>query len=108
MQELGREGQDCRGCRNVRAAQEPRELGQLPQAHRAGLNTLGGSLGGAVHHLLLHLGGPQPCAGEHIQGAYFACPLYRSGRFAGLAKVQEPEAGAVKREAEEEDGGNNA
>ena len=40
--------------------------------------------------------------------AMFACPLYRSGRFAGLAKVQEPEAGAVKREAEEEDGGNNA
>jgi len=102
VQELGREGQDCRGCRNVRAAQEPRELGQLPQGRGAGLNSLGGSLGGAVPHLLLHLGGPQPCAGEHIQGAYFACPLYRFGRSPDWLKFKNPEASAVKREAEEE------
>ena len=38
-----------------------------------------------VHHLLLHLGGPHPCTGEHIQGAYFGCPVP-----------------AVRREAEED------
>ena len=68
----------------------------------AGLNTLGGSLGGAVHHLLLHLGGPQPCAGGHIQGAYFGCPFYHSVRSPDWLKLKNPEAPAVKREAEEE------
>ena len=77
-------------------------MGQLPQGRRARLNTLDGSLDGAVHHLLLHLGGPQPCAGEHIQGAYFACPLYRFGLSPDWLKSKNPEAPAVKREAEEE------
>jgi hypothetical protein len=53
-----------------------------------------------VHHLLLHLGGPQPCAGGHIQGAYFACPLYRSGRSPDWLKFKNP--APVKREAEED------
>jgi hypothetical protein len=77
-------------------------LGQLPQGRGAGLNNLGGSLGGAVHHLLLHLGGPQPCAGGHIQGGYFPCPLYRSGRSPDWLKFKNP--AAVKREAEEDCG----
>jgi hypothetical protein len=55
-----------------------------------------------VHHLRLHLGGPQPCAGGHIQGAYFPCPLYRSGRSTDWLKFKNPEAPAVMREAEEE------
>ena len=78
-------------------------MGQLPQGRGAGLNNLGGSLGGAVHHLLLHLGGSQPCASEHIQGAYFACPhyCYRSGRTSDWLKFKNPEAPAVRREAEE-------
>ena len=45
---------------------------------------------------------PQPCAGEHIQGAYFACPLYRFGLSPDWLKFKNPEAPAVKREAEEE------
>jgi hypothetical protein len=73
-------------------------LGQLPQGRGAGLNNLGGSLGGAVHHLLLHFGRPQPCAGGHIQGAYFA--FYRSGRSPDWLKFKNP--AAVKREAEED------
>jgi hypothetical protein len=77
-------------------------LGQFPQGRGAGLNNLGGSLGGAVHHLLLHLGGPQPCAGGHIQGAYFGCPFYHSVRSPDWLKFKSPEAPAVKREAEEE------
>jgi len=77
-------------------------LGQLPQGRGAGLNNLGGSLGAVRHHLLLHLGGPQSCAGEHIQGAYFACPLYRFGLSPDWLKFKNPKAPAVKREAEEE------
>ena len=49
-----------------------------------------------------NLGGPQSCAGEHIQGAYFACPCYHSGRSPDWLKFKNPEAPAVKREAEEE------
>ena len=76
-------------------------MGQRPQGRGADFNTLGGSLGAVRHHLLLHLGGPQPCAGEHIQGAYFACPLYQSGRSSDWLKFKNPDAPAVKREAEE-------
>jgi hypothetical protein len=47
-------------------------------------------------------GGPQPCAGGHIQGAYFACPLYRSGHTSDWLKFKNTEAPAVTREAEEE------
>jgi hypothetical protein len=47
-------------------------------------------------------GGPQPCAGGHIQGAYFGCPFYHSVRSPDWLKFKSPEAPAVKREAEEE------
>src|SRR6478609_1076818 len=55
--------------RNVRAAQEPRESGQLPQGRGADLNTLDGNLGGGVQHLLLHLREPQPCAWQFLEEA---------------------------------------
>ena len=48
------------------------------------------------------LGGRSPAPGGHIQGAYFACPLYRSGRTSDWLKFKNPEAPAVKREAEED------
>ena len=48
--------------------------------------------------IYLHLGGPQPCAGEHIQGAYFACPFYRSGRSSDWLKFKNPVQAGSRRE----------
>ena len=52
-------------------------------------------------NLLLHLGGPQSCAGEHIQGAYFACPLYRSGRSLNWLKFKNRKHGRRRGSGEE-------